>query len=48
MRKYLKQNQYSFDENDILGKGSFGKVYRAYDHINNMWVAIKSIDLNYL
>ena len=48
MRKYLKDNQYSYDQNDILGKGSFGKVYRAYDHTNNLWVAIKSVDLNYL
>lgn len=48
MRKYLKEGQYSLDENDVLGKGSFGKVFRAYDHTNAMWVAIKSIDLNCL
>lgn len=48
MRKYLKEGHYSIDENDSLGKGSFGKVYRAYDHTNSLWVAIKSIDLDCL
>jgi serine/threonine protein kinase len=48
MRKYLKEGQYSFDESEVLGKGSFGKVYRAYDHVDSKWVAIKSIDLDTL
>ncbi len=45
MRKYLKEGQYSIEEDDTLGKGSFGKVYRGYDHLNGYWVAIKSINL---
>ena len=45
MRKYLKDRQYSIDEDVTLGKGSFGKVYRGYDHTNAHWVAIKSINL---
>lgn len=45
MRKYLKEGQYSFQDNDLLGKGSFGKVYKGFDHSNNRWVAIKSINL---
>lgn len=48
MRKYLKEGQYSIDESDVLGKGSFGRVYRGYDHTNAKWVAIKSIDLDVL
>ena len=45
MRKYLKEGQYSIDKENILGKGAFGKVYRAYDHAQARWVAIKSINL---
>jgi predicted Ser/Thr protein kinase len=48
MRKYLKEGQYSIDESDVLGKGSFGKVYRGYDHADSKWVAIKSVDLDTL
>jgi len=48
MRKYLKEGQYSIDESDMLGKGSFGKVYRGYDHLDSKWVAIKSVDLESL
>jgi hypothetical protein len=32
MRKYLKEGKYSFGEEDVLGEGSFGKVYRGYNH----------------
>ena len=34
MRKYLKDGQYSIDEEDLLGKGTFGKVFKGYDHHN--------------
>ena len=45
MRKYLKEGQYSYTEEELLGKGSFGKVFRGYDHTNSRWVAIKAIHL---
>lgn len=48
MRKYLKEGQYSFEEANALGKGSFGKVFKGYDHSNSLWVAIKSINLELL
>lgn len=48
MRKYLKDGQYSIDESDVLGKGSFGKVLKGYDHTNSRWVAIKTINLELL
>ena len=48
MRRYLKDGQYSLDDNDLLGKGTFGRVHRAYDHTNNQWRAIKVIDLELL
>jgi serine/threonine protein kinase len=32
----------------MLGKGSFGKVYRGYDHTTNNWVAIKQLQLDLL
>ena len=48
MRKYLKEGQYSINEDEILGKGAFGKVYKGYDHTNSIWVAIKSIHLEML
>ena len=48
MRKYLKEGRYSISEEDILGKGAFGKVFKGYDHTNSVWVAIKSIHLEML
>ena len=48
MRRYLKEGQYSIDDNDILGKGTFGRVYRAYDHHAKQWRAMKAIDLEML
>lgn len=44
-RRYLKEGRYSITETDILGEGSFGKVYRGYDHQNNKWIAAKQIFL---
>jgi serine/threonine protein kinase len=32
----------------MLGKGSFGKVYRGYDYTTNNWVAIKQLELDLL
>jgi serine/threonine protein kinase len=31
-----------------LGKGSFGKVYKAFDNVKNGWVAIKQINIELL
>jgi serine/threonine protein kinase len=31
----------------MLGKGSFGKVYRGYDYTTNNWVAIKQLELGF-
>lgn len=46
MRKYLKEGQYSIDESDLLGRGSFGTVFKAFEHqSSNRWVAIKAINL---
>ena len=47
-RRYLKEGKYSISQSDILGEGSFGKVYRGYDHTNNKWVAVKQIPLDKL
>ena len=43
MSKYLKEGKYSFGEEDVLGEGSFGKVYRGYNHEGNYWMALKQI-----
>lgn len=48
MPKYLKAGQYSIDEKDFLGRGTFGRVYRAYDHASHEWKAMKAIDLKML
>lgn len=28
-----------------LGRGSFGKVYKAHDNHKNIWVAVKQVNL---
>jgi len=36
--------KYSFNPEDLLGQGSFGKVFRGKNTENNKSVAIKMID----
>ena len=39
-------SRYSFNNNqDVLGKGGFGTVYKAYDNITNTWVAVKMAEV---
>lgn len=37
----LLLNRYRFENNDKIGEGSFGKIYKAYDTHLNRYVAIK-------
>lgn len=39
MKKIL--NRYSYSENEELGRGAFGRVYKGVDSKNNKPVAIK-------
>ena len=43
MRKYLKEGKYSFEEDYKLGQGTFGKVYKGYDHERAVWIALKQL-----
>jgi hypothetical protein len=36
---------YVFDERDVLGEGSFSKVYKGFCEISNVTVAVKEIDM---
>lgn len=45
-RRYLKEGRYSISESDILGQGSFGRVYRGYEHVGSKWMALKEISLD--
>jgi len=45
MSESLKMiGKYSFNPEDLLGQGSFGKVFRGKNTENNKSVAIKMID----
>jgi len=44
----ILQKRYKYDENNIIGKGGFGIVYKGYDMLNNIDVAIKiEVDKKY-
>lgn len=45
MQKDLKDHKYTFHEDDILGEGSFGKVYKGYNNHTQKLVALKQIEL---
>ena len=48
MRRYLKEGQYSIEDSDLLGKGTFGTVYRGYDHHASEWRAMKAVSVEML
>lgn len=45
--KFLKNNEFSINQNDILGKGGFGIVYKGILNLenNSKEIAIKQIHM---
>ena len=43
IRVYNDHIAYRYEVVDLLGKGSFGQVVKAYDHKNKEYVALKII-----
>jgi len=38
------KDRYKYTERDIIGKGQFGVVYKAFDEVNKENVAMKRIN----
>lgn len=43
MQRCLKEGKYTYNEDDMLGEGSFGKVFRGFNFHTKQDVALKQI-----
>lgn len=47
MLKFGHDGQFIARKNEVLGEGSYGKVYRAWDKENDRYVAVKTELMKY-